>query len=70
MFFYFVVQSTTMSEQDIKNLMDLADEQLKKGYSSREEALRDLMAAGILDKDGNYTEPYQNLAKALIPIRK
>lgn len=60
---------TTMSEKDIKNLMDLADEKLKKGVT-REEALRSLQAAGILDKDGNHTEPYQNLAKAIKPIRK
>lgn len=58
-----------MSEQDFKNLMALADEQLKKTVT-REEALQELMDAGILDKDGNHTEPYQNLARALKPIRK
>ena len=68
-FLYFVVQSTTMSERDIKNLMDLADEQLKKAVT-REEAIHELMDAGILDKNGNHTEPYQNLARALTPIRK
>jgi hypothetical protein len=58
-----------MSEKDIKNLMDLAEERLKKGYT-REEALRALQHAGILDKDGNHTAPYQNLARAVKPIRK
>jgi len=58
-----------MSEQDIKNLMDLAREELKKGFT-REEALRSLQDAGILDKDGNHTAPYQNLARALTPISK
>jgi len=58
-----------MSEKDIKNLMDLADQQLKKGFT-REEARQSLVSAGILDKDGNYTAPYQNLAKAITPIRK
>jgi hypothetical protein len=53
-----------MSEKDIRNLQDLATEELNKGVT-REEALRSLMDAGILDKDGNYTEPYQNLAKAI-----
>ena len=60
---------TTMSENDIKMLMDLADEQLNKGVT-REQALRELIYAGILDKDGKYTAPYQNLAKAVTPIRK
>lgn len=56
-----------MSEQDIKNLENIALEQLKRGYT-REEALRDLMNAGILDKDGNHTEPYKNLGKAVKAI--
>jgi len=56
-----------MSEQDLKNLENIALEQLKKGYT-REEALRDLMNAGILDKDGNHTEPYQNLGKVVKTI--
>jgi hypothetical protein len=56
-----------MSEQDIKNLRDLAREELKKGVT-REEAFRSLLSAGILDKDGNFTEPYQNLASVITPI--
>ncbi len=58
-----------MSENDIKDLIDLAKEKLKKGYT-REEAIRSLQNAGILDKDGNHTAPYQNLARALTPISK
>ena len=58
-----------MSEKDIKNLMDLADEKLKKGFT-REEALRSFQDAGILDKDGNFTLPYQNLARVMKPVRK
>lgn len=53
-----------MSAKDIKNLENIALEKLKKGVT-REEALRSLMAAGILDKNGNHTKPYQNLAKAI-----
>ncbi len=40
--------------------MDLADEQLKKGFT-REEAIQSLQRAGIVDKDGKDTPPYQNL---------
>jgi hypothetical protein len=53
-----------MTEKDIKNLMDLAREQLKKGFT-REEALRSLQDAGILDKDGKHTPPYQNLGREI-----
>ena len=53
-----------MNEQDIKNLENIALRKLEKGVT-REEALRSFMAAGILDKDGNYTKPYQILEKAI-----
>jgi hypothetical protein len=53
-----------MTEKDIEYLRDLAREELKKGVT-REEALRSFMDAGILDKDGNFTEPYQNLGRYL-----
>lgn len=42
--------------------MALAENELKKKYS-KEESLQMFISAGILDKDGNFTEPYQNLAK-------
>lgn len=58
-----------MNEQDIKNLENIAIEQLKRGYT-REEALRDLMNAGILDENGNHTAPYQNLGRAVKAIQK
>jgi hypothetical protein len=58
-----------MSEQDIKNLTDLAKEELEKGVT-REEALSTFMEAGILDKEGNFTEPYQILASVITPIQK
>jgi len=58
-----------MSENDIKYLMDIAREERKKGVT-REEALCSFIDAGILDKDGNFTEPYQNLARVITPIRK
>ena len=51
-----------MTDADYKRLRDLAAELLKKP-TTREEALQNFIDAGIMDKDGNYTEPYKNLAK-------
>jgi hypothetical protein len=53
-----------MSEEDIRNLENIAIEQLKKGFT-REEALQSLMDAGILDENENFTEPYKNLGEAI-----
>jgi hypothetical protein len=50
-----------MSDKDFQLLMDLADELLSKEVT-KEEALRSLVNAGILDEEGNLTEPYKNLA--------
>ena len=58
-----------MTEKDIKNLMDSVDAKLKKGFT-REEALQSLQRAGILDKDGNHTPPYQNLGRYLESLRQ
>lgn len=51
-----------MSDKELQMLIDLATEKLKKGYT-QEEARLALYNAGILDKDGNFTEPYKNLAR-------
>jgi hypothetical protein len=56
-----------MNDKDYQRLMDLADEQLKKGVT-REEGLRKLCNAGILDMDGNFTEMYKDLATLFPPI--
>jgi len=53
-----------MSEEDIRNLENIALEQLKKGFT-REEALESLIRAGILDENENFTEPYKNLGEAV-----
>lgn len=58
-----------MNEQDIRNLRNIALEEQQQGFT-REEALRALMDAGILDENGNHTEPYQNLGKAVKTIQK
>jgi hypothetical protein len=41
--------------------MDLFDQKLHQEVS-KEEALRSLVNAGILDASGNLTKPYENLA--------
>jgi hypothetical protein len=50
-----------MSEKDLQVLIDLAKE-LEKGLT-KEEALKSLISAGILDDAGNYTQPYRELGK-------
>ncbi len=45
-----------------KEIMESAKKALKKKYT-KEESLQVFISAGILDKDGNFTPPYQNLAK-------
>jgi hypothetical protein len=45
-----------------KAILELAEENLRKKYT-KEESLQIFIRAGILDKDGNFTAPYQNLAK-------
>jgi len=52
-----------MSDKDIQLLIEIAEEQLRKGFT-KEEALESLVAAGILDKTGNYTKPYKELEAA------
>jgi hypothetical protein len=53
-----------MSEKDIKNLEELARKKLEKGVS-KEDALRSLQNAGILNRQGNFTAPYKHLGKAV-----
>lgn len=59
-----------MNENDIAyNLaIKFAKEELEREVTP-EEALRQLVAAGILDKDGNFTAPYQNLARVVKDLR-
>jgi hypothetical protein len=52
-----------MSEEEFQSLMDLAKRAAEKTYT-KEEALAILIRVGILDKDGNYTEPYKILELA------
>lgn len=49
-------------ERSYKEIMEMFERDLKKKYT-KEESLQFFVRAGILDKDGNFTAPYQNLAK-------
>jgi len=45
-----------------KKIMESIERDLKKKYT-KEGSLQFFVRAGILDRDGNFTTPYQNLAK-------
>ena len=49
-----------MTDKDIKALMDLARKERTK-KRTKEESLEALVRAGILDWNGNFTEPYKIL---------
>lgn len=53
-----------MSDQDIQRLMDLAKKKLTE-KRTKKQALASLISAGILTEKGNYTKPYQHLAKVI-----
>ncbi|MBW0179307.1 hypothetical protein [Sediminibacterium sp.] len=51
-----------MSEKDINNLLELVESQNQQIASlTKEEALQSLVEAGILEKDGKYAQPYQEM---------
>ena len=52
-----------MSDKDIDRLLELAKRHLEEKVT-KEEALRSLVRAGILDEAGNHTPPYANLGAA------
>lgn len=58
-----------MSEEEYQALIRIPKEKLAKGIT-KEEALRSLQRAGHLDEDGNFTAPYQNLARAIKAAQK
>ena len=55
-----------MSDKDIQNLIALAQSKIDRGVT-KEEAKADLIAAGIFDNKGNYTEPYRILETVVNP---
>lgn len=52
-----------MSEKDYNVLLKFTEQLLKEKFT-KEEALQSLVRAGILDENGNYTEPYECLEVA------
>ena len=50
----------TMSDKDLNLLIELAQEKLRIGIS-KEDALNSFVSAGIMDLQGEYTEPYKEL---------
>jgi hypothetical protein len=52
-----------MSDKDLELLLELAEEKLKSKVS-KEEAMQSFVAAGILNQDGAYTDPYKQLETA------
>ena len=57
-----------MSDKEIKQLTNLAVN-LKKEIS-RESALATLVSAGILDKKGDFTKPYNDLKSFVVESHK
>ena len=53
-----------MSEKDIQKLINLAKKKLKQKHTKKQ-ALASLVSAGIFTEKGNYTKPYQNLARVI-----
>ena len=49
-----------MNEKDIQILIELAEAKIKQGVTAGE-AMQSLVGAGILDENGNYTPPYQEM---------
>lgn len=52
-----------------KLAMEAAEKELKRKMT-KEEALHELIDAGILDKKGNFTAPYSNLARVVKKDRR
>ena len=57
-----------MSEKDFK-IFEEFTKRLLATPVSKEEALRQLQTAGILDSDGNHTAPYRLLGKYCKPVK-
>lgn len=49
-----------MTDRDIQNLIELFESRIRAGITA-EEALKSLVSAGILNENGEYTPPFQQL---------
>ena len=58
-----------MSQKEINQLTELAQEELKKDVS-REEALDTFVQAGILDPNAKFTSPYEHLESYISESKK
>lgn len=54
-----------MTNEHIDAVLEYARRKRAKGFT-KEEALRSLQAAGILDENGDFTTPYQILGEWLL----
>lgn len=53
-----------VSEKDYQWLMNVIKEALERArHQTKEEAIQDLIDAGILDKNGKHAKPYRNLGR-------
>ncbi len=52
-----------MNEKDIQLIIEIAEAQMR-ATTTPAQALQNLIDAGILDANGNYTPPYQALQNA------
>jgi hypothetical protein len=63
---YFCGLEIMMTDKDFNKLMELAEKLLRNPSRTKEEALPTFVAAGILDENGDFTQPYRHLAKAVV----
>jgi hypothetical protein len=54
-----------MTDQEYNKIMERLAKELQKP-SSKEEALQTFIQAGILDENGEFTQPYRHLAKVVV----
>jgi len=57
-----------MSQKEIEALIKLAEDKIKHGVS-RQEAMETFVDAGILNKEGHFTDNYKTL-EAIIELKK
>jgi hypothetical protein len=69
-FYFWGIKSNAMDDKDFQLLMDLFERLAKEAKTlTKEQALKNLFEAGIIDKNGRHTKPYRNIAKFIKPIK-
>ena len=70
MIYFYRVNQKAMTDKEYQWMMDVANKSLEEAkHATKEEALADLMRCGLLDKDGNFTEPYKHLGMVVKKIK-